>query len=304
MQTILGSNGQIGTVLAKDLYQHYTKEIRLVGRHPQKIHDTDELMVADLTDPAQTFEAIAGSEVVYFTVGLPMDATTWEEQFPLIVENVIQATIKADAMLAFFDNTYMYRKDATPQMEASPFVPVGRKSVVRSKIATRLLAAMDNEGLQAVIGRAPEFYGPDRTQGITNGMLFDRIKAGQTPQVPVNDTVLRTFIWTPDASRALALLGNTPDAYGQTWHLPTEPGISYKDLIALTEQVVGHKVTYDIISLDAFREEARENHIRAEQLEILVRYQYDNIFVTDKFTKRFPTFKVTSFADGVRTILA
>ena len=75
-------------------------------------------------------------------------------------------------------------------------------------------------------------------------------------------------------------------------------------MIALTEQVVGHKVTYDIISLDAFREEARENHIRAEQLEILVRYQYDNIFVTDKFTKRFPTFKVTSFADGVRTILA
>lgn len=135
-------------------------------------------------------------------------------------------------------------------------------------------------------------------------MLFDRIKAGQTPQVPVNDTVLRTFIWTPDASRALALLGNTPDAYGQTWHLPTEPGISYKDLIALTEQVVGHEVTYDIISLDVFREEARENHIRAEQLEILVRYQYDNIFVTDKFTKRFPTFKVTSFADGVRTILA
>lgn len=36
MQTILGSNGQIGYELANELYQNYTKELRLVGRHPQK----------------------------------------------------------------------------------------------------------------------------------------------------------------------------------------------------------------------------------------------------------------------------
>lgn len=31
MQIILGSNGQIGHELAKELYKNYTKEIRLVS---------------------------------------------------------------------------------------------------------------------------------------------------------------------------------------------------------------------------------------------------------------------------------
>ena len=138
MQTILGSNGQIGYELANELYQNYTKELRLVGRHPQKIHDTDQVVVADLTDADQAFQAIQGSDVVYFTVGLPMDTPVWEAQFLQITENVIQAAIKTNAKLAFFDNTYMYQKDATPQTETSPFLPVGRKSVIRAKMATRL----------------------------------------------------------------------------------------------------------------------------------------------------------------------
>lgn len=36
MQTILGSNGQIGYELAKELYKNYTNELRLVSRKPQK----------------------------------------------------------------------------------------------------------------------------------------------------------------------------------------------------------------------------------------------------------------------------
>lgn len=36
MQTILGSNGQIGHELAKELSKHYTTDIRLVSRNPKK----------------------------------------------------------------------------------------------------------------------------------------------------------------------------------------------------------------------------------------------------------------------------
>ena len=77
MQTILGSNGQIGHELAKELYKNYTKEIRLVSRKPQKIHDTNN--------------AISGSDIVYFTVGLPMDSEMWMKQFSKILDNVIEA---------------------------------------------------------------------------------------------------------------------------------------------------------------------------------------------------------------------
>ena len=91
MQTILGSNGQIGHELAKELYKNYTKEIRLVSRKPQKIHDSDELVSADLLDINETNNAISGSDIVYFTVGLPMDSEMWMKQFSKILDNVIEA---------------------------------------------------------------------------------------------------------------------------------------------------------------------------------------------------------------------
>lgn len=40
--------------------------------------------------------------------------------------------------------------------------------------------------------------------------------------VPVSAHTERMLIWTPDASPEMGLIGNTPDAYGQTWHLPVD----------------------------------------------------------------------------------
>ena len=67
-QTILGAGGAIGIELAKALTS-YTSEIRLVSRNPKKINDNDELFPADLTHREDVFKAIAGSEIVYVTVG-------------------------------------------------------------------------------------------------------------------------------------------------------------------------------------------------------------------------------------------
>ncbi|MEJ2307418.1 MAG: NAD(P)H-binding protein, partial [candidate division WOR-3 bacterium] len=67
MQTILGSTGTIGNVLAKSLTQ-YTDKIRLVSRNPQKVNSSDETMAADVTDGEKTNKAVEGSEVVFLTV--------------------------------------------------------------------------------------------------------------------------------------------------------------------------------------------------------------------------------------------
>ncbi len=101
MQTILGSNGQIGYELAKELYKNYTNELRLVSRKPQKINPTDQIVSADLMDFSQTKKAIEHSEIVYFTVGLPMDAGLWETNFMKITENVIRACQEAQSKLVF-----------------------------------------------------------------------------------------------------------------------------------------------------------------------------------------------------------
>ena len=304
MQTVLGANGQIAEELTRYLHDHATTDIRLVSRRPKKVHDTDQLVSADLTDAEATDAAVRGSDIAYLTVGLPIDSALWEQQFPVMMANTIAACRTYETKLVFFDNTYMYARTAEPQMEDTPFRPVGRKATVRAQIATMLLDAMQAGTIEAVICRAPEFYGPGKTKSLTNSAVFDRIKQGRRPYVPISAHTRRTLIWTPDASRGLGLIGNTPDAYGQTWHLPTDPHrLSYADMITIAAEVTGRKIPYTTVPELLFRAGGLVNGSVKEASELLPRYRQDNVFDSTKFAARFPDFDITSYRDGITQIL-
>lgn len=311
MQTILGANGQIAEELARELLRNFTTDIRLVSRNPKKVNDTDQLFPANLMDAEATDTAVEGSHIAYLTVGLPMNSQMWAEQFPVMMKNVIEACKKHHCRLVFFDNTYMYAKTSEPQTEESPFVPVGPKSGVRAKIATMLLDEIRHKKIQAVICRAPEFYGPGKTQSITNSLIFDNIKQDKKLKVPVKDSTLRTLIWTPDASRAMALIGNTPDTYNQTWHLPCDDNrLTYKELINLASKIYlsgrqadKKEFSYTVIKMWMFKLGSLFSKQAKELQELLPRYKYDNIFISNKFKRRFPDFKFTTYREGVTGIL-
>ena len=303
MQTILGANGQIAVELARELRRHYTADLRLVSRHPRKVDDADTLVPADLRDAAQTAQAVAGSDIVYFTAGLPPDADLWERQFPAMLRNALDACRATGAKFAYFDNTYMYPQDARPLTETTPFAPVGRKGRVRAAMATMVLDELARGDIPVLIGRAPEFYGPGKTQSFTNALVVDRLAAGQQPRVPVRDDTLRTLIWSPDASRALAVLGNTPDAYGQTWHLPCcDDRLTYQAFVAAACAALGRPVSYRVVSRWAMIAAGLFSAPAREIRELLPRYAQDNLFDSARFKQRFPAFEVMSYRDGIDRI--
>ncbi|MFT4186510.1 MAG: NAD-dependent epimerase/dehydratase family protein [Micrococcaceae bacterium] len=305
MQTILGSGGQIANELALELKRNFTNDIRLVSRKPVKVNDTDQLMSADLMDAKATSKAVVGSDIVYLTVGLPMSSELWEQKFPTMLKNTIVACKEHDSKLVFFDNTYMYPRNSEPQTEDTPFKPIGRKATVRAQIATKLLSEMDAGNINAVICRAPEFYGPGKTQSLTNTLIFNRIRQGKKPIVPINPNTKRSIIWTPDASRAMALIGNTPDTYGQTWHLPIDENrLTYREIINHVAKVTTHKISYITTPMWAFKIGSLLNPMVKETTELLPRYKQDNIFDSSKFTGKFPEFKITSLQEGIATMLA
>lgn len=304
MQTILGANGQIAEQLARELHGNYTTDIRLVSRSPKKINDTNELCPANLLDATATSKAVEGSSIAYLTVGLPMNSQMWAEQFPVMMKNVIDACKKHHCKLVFFDNTYMYAKTSEPQTEESPFCPVGEKSIVRAKMATMLLNEINNKSIEAVICRAPEFYGTGKTQSITNTLIFDNIKQDKKLKVPINGDTKRTLIWTPDASRSMALIGNTPNAYNQTWHLPCDDNrLTYKELINLASKIYQKEFSYSIVKMWVFKLGSLFNKQAKELLELLPRYKYDNIFISDKFKKQFPDFEFTTYQEGITQLM-
>ncbi|NVK38676.1 MAG: NAD-dependent epimerase/dehydratase family protein [Gammaproteobacteria bacterium] len=305
MQTILGASGQIGRELAFFLKQDFTDDIRIVSRNPKKINDSDTLFAADLLDAEQTMKAVAGSSIVYLTAGLPMDNQLWAEQWPTLMENVINACAKHQAKLVYFDNTYMYPQTDTPQLENAPFTPNGIKGQVRAQITQALLDAMASGRVTAMICRAPEFYGPGQTQSITNSMVIDNLLAGRPAKVFLRDDVLRTLIYTPDASRAMALLGNTDDAYGQTWHLPCDDNrLTYQQFIELAARIFKVENSHKVLKAWQLRLAGLFSKMAKGAAELLPRYGSDNIFVSEKFKQRFPEFKVTTIEEGLRTIYA
>lgn len=303
MHTILGSNGQIGTELARSLNAEHHVDVRLVSRRPTAVNPHDDLIAADLLDAAQTASAVAGSTVVYFTAGLPPKTELWERQFPTMLRNALEAARAAGAAFAYFDNTYMYPQDARTQTEQTPFAPVGRKGRVRAEMARMVLTAMDRGDIPVLIARAPEFYGPGRTQSFTNTLVLEPLLAGRTARIPVRDDRLRTLIWTPDASRALALLGTTGDAFGRTWHLPVDTNrLTYRELVGLAAELFDQRARELVIPAWAFRVAGLVSPRAREIGELLPRYAHDSIFDSSAFAARFPGFMVTDYRSGLLAI--
>jgi nucleoside-diphosphate-sugar epimerase len=282
MHTILGANGVIARELSQALAAH-ASDIRQVSRNPRKVNPTDETFVADLLDAQATANAVAGSKVVYLVAGLQYNASVWQAQWPRVMRNAIDACKQHGASLVFFDNVYAYGRVDGVMTEESPFNPISRKGEVRARIATMLLDEMRSGNLQAMIVRSADFYGPGAVQSFPHATVFERLKAGKTPQWIGNPDTVHTFTYTPDAGRAVAELARTTEAYGQTWHLPTtkEP-LTGTDFVRLACDLAGRPFKMQVAPrwmlklMGIFMPVLREND------EMMYQFEYDYRFDSSK----------------------
>lgn len=306
MQTILGAGGAIGIELAKALPEH-TNAIRLVSRNPIPVNAGDTLLAADLTQADDVDKAVAGSEVVYITVGFAYSTQLWREVWPMLMKNVINACQTHSAKLVFFDNVYMYDPTHIPNMtEDTPVAPTSNKGKVRAQIAEMLLNAHAQGEIQGVIARAADFYGPSiQTTSVLTETVFKPLAAGKTPQWFASTKYKHAFTYTPDAGKATALLGNTDDTYGQVWHLPTAPnpptGQEWITQVAtaMGKEAKGVQVLpkWLMRALGLFVPFMREIH------EMAYQYDRDYVFDSSKFTDRFGT-EATPYAQGIAEVMA
>lgn len=305
MQTILGANGTIGSILAKELPK-YTDKIRLVSRNPKKVNATDELFPADLSDPEQVDKAIAGSEVVYLLVGFDYNINVWEEKWPKLMRATIDACRKYRAKLVFFDNVYMYDKSAIPHMtEEAPVNPPSEKGKVRQQIADLLMQEVKAGKLTALIARSADFYGPANEKSFLIEVVYKNFKKGKAANWFINADKKHSFTFTPDAARATALLSNTPDAYNQVWHVPTDPdALTGREMVALFAKEMNAKNKISVMPMWMLKVAGWFVPFMREMPEMMYQYDRDYIFDSAKFTKRFPDFRVTRYAEGVKQVVA
>jgi nucleoside-diphosphate-sugar epimerase len=253
MITILGAGGAIGNELVKFLAER-KQPFRLVGRNPRTIPGATETVAADLTDRDQTIRAVAGSNVVHLLVGLKYDHKVWEEMWPRVMSNTIEACKRARARLIFFDNVYMYGRVSGAMTEETPFNPCSRKGEIRANIATALIDEWKAGTLTGMIARAADFYGSDTRNGVPNVLVFEPFSRKQRASWLVNDSVPHSFTYTPDAARSLVQLAESASAWNQTWHVPTTPNpLTGKEFVTLAAKEFGVAAKYRVLSRPIIR---------------------------------------------------
>lgn len=288
MQTILGAGGGAGTEITRELSNH-TKDIRVVSRNPKKVNDNDHLMAADLTDPKQLDEAVKGSEIVYVTIAFPYNIKVWKEQWPRFMKNLIDTCSKHKSKIVFIDNVYMYDPKYLSNMtEETPMNPVSEKGKVRAEVARTLIEAVEKSKVEAIIARAPDFYGPNVTGSMLYQTVYLNLAKNKNPQWLGKLDVIHSFIYSKDIGKAVARLGNTPDAYNQIWHLPTtDQKLTNKQWIELMmsamnmQKKISTMPEWLISALGIFVP------ILKELQDVGYQFKQDYFFNSSKFIKRF-----------------
>lgn len=301
MQTILGSGGAVGTDLAIALKQ-YTSKIKLVSRYPIRVNDTDILESADFTDPSQINKAIEGSEICYITVGFDYNIKVWQQQWPTFIKNTVDACIQNKTKLVFFDNVYAIGGDNVKHItENSPISPSSKKGDVRAWVDRYILEQVEKGKLEAIIARAPDFFGPIKKQNsLLMNMVYDNMAKGKTAQWFCNADAIHTMGYTPDLAKGTALLGNSTDAINQIWNLPVDMNaLTGREWVKLFADEMKTSGKVKVLPLWALKLLGIFVPILKEMPEMMYQFDRPYNFDSSKFISRF-NFTPTTNKEAVK----
>jgi nucleoside-diphosphate-sugar epimerase len=302
MQTILGANGAIARELSLHLAGK-TDKIRQVSRNPRQVHPTDELFRADLLRADEVRKAVEGSEITYLVAGLKYDYKVWQEEWPKIMRHVIDACKAAGSKLVFFDNVYSYGLVRGPMTEETPYNPCSRKGEVRARIATELMEEAKAGNLQAMIVRGADFYGPQVPLSMIHSTVVEPLLKGKKPQWIGNPKAVHTFTYTPDAGRAVALLGNTPSAYNQVWHaLSSRERITGEAIVRMACEAAGRPYGLQHLPKFGVRLLGLFVPVLREFVEMMYQFEEDYFFDSSKFEQAFKV-GATSYQEGISQVM-
>ncbi|MDX1667556.1 MAG: hypothetical protein R3350_10015, partial [Saprospiraceae bacterium] len=168
----------------------------------------------------------------------------------------------------------------------------------------RLISEVKKGQLTALIARSADFYGPGiEDTSLLTEMVFKNLAAGKKANWLMRLDKKHSFTYTPDAGKAVALLGNTPEAFNQVWHLPTasHPPTG-KEWIEMIGREMGVQPKIQPAGKWTVRLLGLFIPVMREMKEMLYQYDRDYIFDSSKFEKRFPL-EPTPYPEGIREII-
>lgn len=277
---VLGAGGVVGRETVRALVQRGVRTVA-VGRRPVDEPGVQQLR-ADLSQKSDAARALSGAAVAYFTVGLPYASRAWREQWPVILQAVIDASLTQGNRLIYFDNVYAYGRVSGVMTEETRIRPSSKKGQVRAH-ALRMLERAQEEGLEVVVARSADFFGPGAATSVFNSFGLSPVAAGNSGTWLFDGDQPHSLTYTPDIGQALAILGSAEQAVGRTWHLPTAPALTGREYLELANPQLPAKV----MGVTTMRIGALFNSAARETLEMSYQYTAPYAFESRVFSETF-----------------
>ncbi|MDX1674241.1 MAG: NAD-dependent epimerase/dehydratase family protein [Longimicrobiales bacterium] len=301
MNVVLGAGGGAGSAVVRQLVAQ-SKPVRAVNRSGEgRWPDSVESVRADVSDPAAARVACAGAAVVYHCVNVPYPK--WTPVLPGVMDSVIAAAESADATLVYCDNLYAYGPADAPLTERSPLRAEGAKGRLRNQLADRLLGAHAGGHVRAVIGRGSDFFGPGATNTVAGQLVFPKVVEDEKARWLGSLDQPHSQNYVDDFARGLIVLGESPRALGEVWHIPPNGSPTGREFIEMAFAAAGREARIGVYPRWMMRFAALLSRDMREILEVL--HQFENPFVLDgsKFTDTFGDLELTPMREAVaRTV--
>jgi len=296
--TILGAGGSIGNALTYELLKS-KQDIQLVSRSNYSIPGTKSVK-ADITSYEETLHSVQNADIVYLCAGLPYDINIWNDLWPRVMQNAINACKEVNAKLVFFDNVYMYGRVDGKMTENTPYNPCSKKGELRAKIAFLLEDEMKLKNINAIIARSADLYGPYATNtSMPYIMVISNLMKGKKAQWMVDVNTRHSFTYTVDCGKAMALLANREECFNQIWHIPTfNPPVTGKAFIELAALELGEKRGHMVLNKWMVKMAGIFNRTISELYEMLYQYEFDYYFDSTKFDEYFK-YNPVNYQDGI-----
>ena len=252
---LIGGCGFIGSHVV-DRLRSEGQQVRVFDRRPEQFRpplDGVDYVMGDLTDTAQLYEALVGVDAVIHLASTSVPSTSNLDPVADITGNLIATVRLIEIMRAaklrkivFLSSggTVYGVPQVDPVAETHPLRPISSYGIVKVAIENYLYMEHSQHGLQQVILRASNPYGPRQghtgIQGIIGTHLW-RIARGEPVEVWGDGSVVRDFIHVRDLA-ALCVKAVLSDVSG-CYNAGSGEGTSVAEIVASidrTVQATGH----------------------------------------------------------------
>ncbi len=252
---VIGGCGFIGSHVVDNLLANGVS-VRVLDRRPEMYRPPlpgVEYVMCDLSDTAQIFEALVGVDAVIHLASTTVPATSNMDPAADITGNLIamvrllevmrEANVKKMVYLSSGGTVY-----GVPQMdpvpENHPLNPISSYGIVKIAIENYLFMEHQLHGLQHVVLRASNPYGPRQghtgTQGIIGTYLW-KLARGEQIEVWGDGSVVRDYIHVSDLA-GLCHTALTSDVSG-VFNAGSSEGASVNDIVGHIRNTVGGDIT-------------------------------------------------------------